>query len=116
MPGKRAAMPKKAAWFWVLTGLTPLGFLFPKIFRADPAWGEWSLEAVRGMVGYAPAGMQKLATLWRAPLRDYAFTAAQPAGWMWGSLAYLFCAFLGAACVALLGWIIGRRLLRGRKG
>ena len=97
----------------VMALLTPVGLYLPRILQAGGAWGEWGIDEVRKMVGYSPAGMEKTADAWKAPMPDYAppsrEDASSPArGWY-----YLFSAFLGiiaCGCVAYLlaRWLTGR--------
>ena len=55
----------------VLTFLTPIGILLPMVFDAGDAWGEWSAETVKGLIGYVPEGLQKYTDSYQAPLTDY---------------------------------------------
>lgn len=104
--------------FWValtvLALLSPIGVYLPGIMQAGPAWGEWGLDEIRQMLGYAPAGMERHAGVWQAPLRDYALSLrGEPTASRRG-LAYLLSAFVGtAACggggYLLARWVTGRR-------
>jgi cobalt ECF transporter T component CbiQ len=82
----------------VLVALTPLGIL-----AAGKAWGEWKPADFR----YPPAGLRKLAGLWRAPLADYA-----PAFVGNASGAYLLSALLGVSLILLFvvcaRWLLTR--------
>ncbi len=55
----------------VLSLLTPIGILLPMVFNAGDAWGEWSAETVKDLIGYVPEGLQKYANTYKAPLTDY---------------------------------------------
>lgn len=82
----------------VLIILTPLGLLAP-----GTAWGEWGAEELAAMgLGFIPAGLEKLGTLWGAPMPDYEIPAL---GNM--SLSYILSAFVGAAVTVLLAWLFG---------
>ena len=63
--------------FWigiaVLIVLSPLGLLLPEYFKAGSAWGEWGADEMHKLVGYVPKGLEKLSSLWNAPMPDYAF-------------------------------------------
>lgn len=60
--------------------LSPLGIILPEAFKAGDAWGEWSVDTIKEMVGFVPEGMKKLADIWKAPLPDYSITEnEQPA-------------------------------------
>jgi cobalt/nickel transport protein len=55
----------------ILIVLSPLGLMVPKLFNADGAWGEWSIESVKEQTGIEPKGMKNDATLYKAPIDDY---------------------------------------------
>jgi cobalt/nickel transport system permease protein len=105
--------------------LTPLGIL-----AAGSAWGEWAPEdfsspsarqqiaAASGKVlppASAPVGLQRLASLWTAPMPRYAPPFLKSA-----AFGYLLSAVFGTgliACASLLaGWFLGGRTGCGRAG
>jgi cobalt/nickel transport system permease protein len=97
----------------VLAILSPLGLVLPALLNADSAWGEWSTEQIHTMLGYIPAGMDRLSSVWHSPMPDYA--PVQAAGSMHLSLAYILSACIGiVVCVAGV-FVIGR-LLSGEDG
>jgi len=55
----------------VLAILTPVGILLPMTFKTNDAWGEWSAETVKGLIGYVPQGLQKYSESYKAPMTDY---------------------------------------------
>ena len=57
----------------VLIILTPIGLIIPEHFKAGSAWGEWGAEEIQKFIGYVPNGLEKLSSLWNAPIPDYAF-------------------------------------------
>jgi len=65
----------------ILTGLlflcfiTPAGILIPAYFDAGDAWGEWSAQTVKELVGYVPEGLKKYSGIWKAPMTDYSMNA-----------------------------------------
>ncbi len=95
--------------------LTPLGLL-----AAGTAWGEWSAEdfanpETREQIAAAsqnqtpptapPAGLEKLSSVWTAPIPDYA-----PAFMNSAKFGYIMSAMFGAGLIIavflLIGWII----------
>jgi cobalt/nickel transport system permease protein len=99
----------------VLAALSPLGLYLPSLVKSGPAWGEWGVDEVRKMTGYAPRGMERTAGAWRAPLPDYALPGREGAPLARRGLFYVLC---GAACIALCGggaWLAARRLACGRR-
>jgi cobalt/nickel transport protein len=55
----------------LLCFLTPMGILLPAFFNTGDAWGEWSAQTVKELVGYVPKGLEKYSDIWKAPLPDY---------------------------------------------
>lgn len=55
----------------ILCLVTPIGILLPLFFNAGDAWGEWSAQTVKELVGYVPQGLAKYGDVWNAPLPDY---------------------------------------------
>jgi predicted PurR-regulated permease PerM len=51
--------------------IAPIGILLPVFFNAGDAWGEWSAQTVKELVGYVPEGLAKYSDVWKAPLTDY---------------------------------------------
>jgi cobalt/nickel transport protein len=97
----------------VMALLTPVGLYLPRILQAGGAWGEWGIDEVRTMVGYAPAGMEKRADAWKAPMHDYAPPGGEEASSQAQGWYYLFSAFLGiiacgGAAYLLARWLTGR--------
>lgn len=105
--------------FWialiVMALLSPLGLVLPRIMKAGSAWGEWGVDEVKRMVGYAPAGMQKTADLWKAPIRNYTLPGQQGASLSRVSLSYILSGLIGIALCAGGGYLFARRVT-GRQG
>jgi cobalt/nickel transport protein len=55
----------------ILCLITPIGIMLPAYFNAGDAWGEWSAQTVKELVGYVPEGLAKYSDIWKAPLPDY---------------------------------------------
>jgi cobalt/nickel transport system permease protein len=91
---------QKLRWLWVglavLIVASPLGLLAP-----GTAWGEWGTEelAQMGLSG-VPAGLEKLSTLWGAPLAGYDLPALGNA-----NLGYILSAVVGISITALVVWL-----------
>jgi len=99
---------------FVMAAVSPVGLYLPELFEAGAAWGEWSVEELAAMVGYAPASMRKLADLWGAPVADYALPGQGGAPLTHRSLAYVASALLGigvcgAATYGLSRWLVHRK-------
>lgn len=120
-PAGDAGRTSRSLWVW-LAGLmiaTPLGLL-----AAGTAWGEWSaedftsaegkLEILQASGGIAPpeavpAGLERLASVWQAPIPDYA-----PAFLHSLSVGYVLSAVFGAGMILAL--FLAMTKGAGRKG
>lgn len=104
--------------FWlallVLALLSPIGLYLPEVMRVGSAWGEWGLEEIRHMIGYAPAGMERHAEIWKAPIPDYALPGQGEALLSHRGLAYVLSAFLGMAACGAGGFFLTRWVTKGR--
>ncbi len=70
--GKMNKLQKKILVILLLLCLiTPAGILLPAYFNAGEAWGEWSAETVKDMIGYVPEGLKKYSDIYKAPMPDY---------------------------------------------
>ncbi len=92
----------------VLILLSPLGLFLPERFQAGSAWGEWGAEEMQALVGYVPRGLERIASLWSAPMPDYAFRGWEEKGLPALSFAYIMSAIIGIGLIALLGWLTGK--------
>lgn len=94
----------------ILVLLAPLGIFLPEYFKAGDAWGEWSAETIKELVGYIPKGLEKLSNIWNAPLPDYAFQGWEEKGLGGLSLVYIFSAIIGILAVVCVVLLIGKLL------
>jgi cobalt/nickel transport protein len=105
--------------FWmaliVMALVSPIGLYLPQIMKAGPAWGEWGMEEIKQMIGYAPAGMEKYADIWKAPIPDYALPGQEQAPLSHLSLSYILSALVGSAGCGVGGYLLAR-WLTGRRG
>lgn len=101
---KPAAKPLRWLWagFAVLVLLTPIGALAP-----GTAWGEWGAGQLKGMLGYVPAGLEKVGGLWSALVPGYA-----PAFVRDPLVGYLLAGVIGAALAIGAALLVGRLLAR----
>lgn len=105
---KPAARPLR--WLWAgfagLVLLTPIGVL-----AQGTAWGEWSAAQLQKTIGYVPAGLGRLGTLWSAAVPGYAprFIADPLVG-------YAVAAVIGATLVVGITWVLARLLARKDDG
>ena len=75
---------------------SPLGLLAP-----GTAWGEWGTDELTAMGLQAiPSGLEKLSTLWGAPLSGYDLPLLGNT-----NLGYVLSAAVGISIVALVVWL-----------
>lgn len=96
----------------ILIVLSPVGLILPEYFKAGSAWGEWGAEEIKGLIGYIPRGLEKLSSLWNAPMPDYAFQGWEEKGLQSLSLAYIVSAIVGIGISILVVLVIGKLLTR----
>jgi hypothetical protein len=94
----------------ILIVLSPLGLILPDHFKAGDAWGEWGVDAFKELVGYIPQGLEKLSSLWSAPIPDYAFKGWEEKGLGSLSFAYIVSAIIGILITVCVVLLIGRLL------
>jgi len=92
--------------------ISPLGLLLPEHFKAGSAWGEWGASEMQKLVGYIPRGLEKLSSLWNAPIPDYAFKGWEEKGLPSLSFAYIISAVIGIAIIVAVILIIGKILTK----
>lgn len=93
-----------------LVVLTPIGLILPEHFKAGVAWGEWGIEEIKRLAGYVPRGLEKLSSLWSAPVPDYAFKGWEDRPLAGLSIAYIISAVLGVAIIIGVIFIVGKFL------
>lgn len=98
----------------VLAALTPAGLYLPHVLSGGSAWGEWGIGELMERIGYAPAGMEKEAARWKAPLPGYELPAEGESTLPRRSLSYLLSAMIGFAVCGTGGYLLARWLRRAR--
>lgn len=83
---------------WLALGalviLTPLGLI-----ATGTAFGEWGVDQLQEEVGFIPAGLERMASLWtHAPLADYGI-AGFDANFMQSAAGYIISAGVGVVLV-----------------
>jgi hypothetical protein len=114
-PGSTKELRKFWAVLLLLAVLTPAGLYLPELFKAGGAWGEWGVEEIQKMIGYAPEGMKKSSDLWKAPLPDYALPGQEGAPVSRLTLPYILSALVGIAACGGVALILGRWLAGKKK-
>ncbi len=91
----------------ILIGLTPLGLL-----AGGTAWGEWGTDEIKGLLGYIPQGLARLAGINHTPvLPDYSLPGLG-GNFAGQAIGYYISAVVGAVVIVLLVLGIGRLIVR----
>jgi hypothetical protein len=102
---------KLLAGLIIMALLSPVGIIAPRMLKSKDAWGEWSIETLKSMIGYIPEGLSKTADLWKAPVNDYQ---------LWGEtapltlqiLSYIFSGIAGILVVASIVIVIAKVVVK----
>jgi len=109
---KMNRLQKKILSFLLLLCLiTPVGILLPAFFNTGDAWGEWSAQTVKELVGYVPEGLAKYSDTWKGPLPDYSFKKEDPSV-VRRSGYYLVSGIIGATITYIVMLLISRIIIR----
>jgi len=94
--------------------LTPLGIILPHIFNAGTAWGEWGIDKLEQLLGYAPQGLKQLSDIWKAPVPNYNF-GGRDASITLQIISYLASGVVGVLAVGLVVFLITRFMAKNDK-
>lgn len=98
----------------LLCFMTPVGILLPACFNAGDAWGEWSAQTVKDLVGYVPQGLAKYTDGWKAPLPDYTINVGDTSI-VHQSGYYIVSGIFGATVTYIVMLLISRLIVRNGK-
>jgi hypothetical protein len=94
--------------------LTPLGILLPLFFNAGDAWGEWSAQTLKDLVGYVPEGLAKYSDVWKAPVADYTLNSGDSSA-VHQSGFYIVSGLFGATVTYVVMLLISGLIVRNEK-
>jgi cobalt/nickel transport protein len=94
--------------------ITPMGILLPMFFNAGDAWGEWSAQTVKELVGYVPQGLAKYSDVWEAPLPDYTINS-EDASVVHQSGFYIVSGILGATVTYVVMLLISKLIVKNEE-
>ena len=94
--------------------ITPAGIILPAFFNSGDAWGEWSAQTLKELVGYVPKGLEKYSHIWKAPIPVYSIngidkTITHRSGY------YLVSGIFGATITYIVMLIISKLIIRNGK-
>jgi cobalt/nickel transport protein len=95
----------------ILCLLTPIGILLPMFLNAGDAWGEWSAQTVKELVGYVPRGLEKYSEVWKAPITDYSINNGDTSV-VHRSGYYIVSGVAGATLTYIVMLLISRLIVR----
>jgi predicted PurR-regulated permease PerM len=98
----------------VLCFITPVGILLPAFFNTGDAWGEWSAQTVKELIGYVPKGLAKYSDVWRAPISDYTLNRKDKSI-VHQSGYYIVSGIIGATVTYLVMMLISKLIVRNGK-
>lgn len=88
----------------VLVALVPVGLL-----SSGSAWGEWGGDEIKNMLGYVPAGLNKLSGIWKAAFPDYSISGLG-GSFFSSSLGYVISALIGILLIFIV-LLVSSRLM-----
>jgi hypothetical protein len=91
--------------------ITPIGILLPAFFNTGDAWGEWSAQTVKELVGYVPKGLAKYTNIWKAPIAEYSVNR-EDLSIVHRSGYYLVSGIIGATVTYIIMLLISRLIIR----
>ena len=94
--------------------ITPVGILLPMFFTAGDAWGEWSAQTVKELVGYVPWGLERYSDVWEAPLPDYTINS-EDTSVVHQSGYYIVSGIIGATVTYVVMLLISRLIVKSGK-
>lgn len=98
----------------ILCLLTPVGILLPAVFNAGDAWGEWSAQTVKELIGYVPQGLAKYSDVRKSPLNDYTLNKGDTSV-IHQSGYYIVSGIIGATLAYIIMLLISRLIIKNGK-
>lgn len=86
--------------------LAPLGLL-----AVGETFGEWGPEEVKEKLGFVPAGLEQLSSLWSAPMPDYALPD-QGDSMSAAAMTYILSAVIGVIVCGGLLYAVGKKIAK----
>jgi hypothetical protein len=112
---KMTRLQKKILIFLLVMALiTPAGIFLPMFFDAGDAWGEWSAQTVKGLIGYVPEDLAKYTDTWKAPVADYTLNGNDPS-LSRQSVYYIVSGIAGATFAFGVTWLLSKIIIRNGK-
>jgi hypothetical protein len=87
--------------------LAPLGLL-----AVGETFGEWSNEEVQEKLDFIPEGLEKLSSLWGAPLPDYTTSGDEGESMSYSAMTYILSAVIGVVICGGLLYFFGKKIAK----
>jgi len=94
--------------------ITPIGILLPMFFNAGNAWGEWSAQTLKDLIGYVPQGLAKYSDVWKAPIADYTINSGDRSV-VHQSGFYIVSGILGATVTYVVMLLVSRLIIKNEE-
>jgi hypothetical protein len=94
--------------------IAPIGILLPMFFNAGDAWGEWSADTIKNLIGYVPQQLAKYSEIWHAPLADYSVNGEDPSD-AHQSGYYIVCGIVGATLTYISMLFLSKLIIKHGK-
>lgn len=102
---------KLLAGLVVMAFISPIGIILPEKFRAVDAWGEWSAETLKYLIGYTPKCLGRTADIWRAPIPDYSL-GGEGASFAVHAWSYIVSGIIGILLASLIIYVLAALFLK----
>lgn len=94
--------------------ISPIGIFLPMFFNAGDAWGEWSAQTLKDLVGYVPRGLAKYSDVWKPPLTDYTINGGDTSI-IHQSGYYIVSGIIGATVTYVVILLISRLIIKNEE-
>lgn len=91
----------------VLVIIVPIGLI-----ATGTAFGEWGTDELQESIGYVPAGLEQLSTLWSPLLPDYDFAGGEHDTLPTQAPGYYVSAIIGVLLCAGVGYLVGKAIIK----
>lgn len=92
-------------------GLLVLAVLAPiSLFATGETFGEWGPNQLKEKIGFVPQGLEKLSSVWNAPLPDYGVPGDETQTGKMGT--YILAAVIGIVLCGGILFFVGKKVAK----